>query len=52
MLARITNTLIAAIVAASTTVTLVATAQARPLPAPTQAEKMWMDRATGSVDKT
>jgi hypothetical protein len=52
MLARIANTLTAAIVAASTILTLAATVQARPLSAPTQAEKMWMDRATGSVDKT
>jgi hypothetical protein len=51
MLARITNTLIAAIVA-STSLTLAAAVQARPLSTPTQAEKMWMDRATGSVDKT
>jgi len=49
MFAKITNTLVAAIIA-STTFAVATTAQAGPLPAPTSAEKLWMDRATGSVD--
>jgi hypothetical protein len=50
MLAKITNTLIAAIVATSATLAVSASVQATPLPAPTPAEKLWMDRSTGSVD--
>ena len=50
MFARITNTLVAAIVAASATIAVAAAAQAGPLRAPTPAEKIWMDRASGSVD--
>lgn len=50
MFVRITNTLIAAIIAASATFAVATTVQAGPLAAPTLAEKIWMDRATGSVD--
>jgi hypothetical protein len=50
MRARITNTLLAAIVATGATLAAAAAAQAGPLRAPTPAEKIWMDRASGSVD--
>ena len=47
MFAKVTNTLIAAIVA---TLAVATTVQAGPFAPPTVAEKIWMDRATGSVD--
>jgi hypothetical protein len=50
MFAKITNTLIAAVVATSATLAMATTVLAGPLPAPTLTEKIWMDRASGSVD--
>ena len=50
MFAKITNTLIAAVVATSATLAMATTVLAGPFPAPNLAEKIWMDRATGSVD--
>jgi hypothetical protein len=50
MFAKITNTAIAAIVAISATIAVATTASAGPRSVPTLAEKLWMDRATGSVD--
>jgi hypothetical protein len=50
MFAKITNTAIAAIVAISATIAVATTASAGPRSAPPLAEKLWMDRATGSVD--
>lgn len=46
MFARITKTLIAALVLASTSLTLVANAYAAPTQASSQAEQTWMDRAS------
>jgi hypothetical protein len=46
MFAKATKTLIAALVLASTSLTLVANAYAAPVKAPTQAEETWMDHAS------
>jgi hypothetical protein len=46
MFAKITKTLIAAVVLASTSLTLVANAYAAPTQASSQAEQTWMDRAS------
>jgi hypothetical protein len=52
MLPKIMNTAIAAIIAMSATLAVANTVLAGPRSAPTLAEKLWMDRATGSVDGT
>jgi hypothetical protein len=49
MFAKTTHTLIAAIIAVSATLA-VSTVQAGPLQAPTAAEKLWMDRASGPAE--
>jgi hypothetical protein len=46
MFAKTTKTLIAALVLASTSLTLAANAYAAPEKAPSQAEQSWMDRAS------
>jgi hypothetical protein len=51
MFVRITNTLIAAVIAGATVV-VASAVQAGPRAAPTAAEKLWMNRASGSVDGT
>jgi hypothetical protein len=51
MFARIMNILIAAVIV-SATVAVAGTVQAAPPAAPTPTEKLWMDRASGSVDNT
>jgi hypothetical protein len=50
MFAKITNMLIAAVVATGATFAVATTVQAGPFPPPTVAEKTWMNHATGSVD--
>ncbi len=50
MFAKITNTLVAAIIATGAAFAVATTVQAGPHEPPTLAEKVWMDRATGSVD--
>jgi hypothetical protein len=49
MFAKTTHALIAATIAISATLA-VSSVQAGPLQAPTQAEKLWMDRASGPAD--
>jgi hypothetical protein len=50
MFAKITNTLIAAVVLTGASFAVATTVQAGPFPPPTVAEKIWMDHATGSVN--
>jgi hypothetical protein len=52
MLLKTTNTAIAAIIAMSATLAVATTVLAGPRSASTLAEKLWMDRATGSVNGT
>ena len=52
MFPKVTNIVAAATVAISATLAVATPALAAPQPAPTAAEKLWMDRASGSVDRS